>query len=152
MKKLKLASILVVISILLISLPVKATEGATRENTGLSTNDVTKMTQEEYTYVFTELARDVLEKQAVATDIYYNSFTQECVFNYADYVIENTLKGKSITERSVEYVTPDNSGTGDTVIMVNLKTTFIKQYNMCYLFEYHIDTNGKISSFKVWQY
>lgn len=152
MKKIRVTSLIVAVSILLISIPVGATDKASRENTGLSSDKVTEMTKDEYTYVFTEIARDSLLKDIVATDIYYNSFTQECAFKYSDYVQGNSLKAGSIIERSVEYIKPENSATGDTIVMVNLKAQFIQQYNLCYLFEYHIDTSGKICDFTVWQY
>jgi len=152
MKKIRITSIIVALSVLLFSIPVKATEEATRDNNGLSTDNVTKMTQEEYTYVFTELTRDIFDNNAVASDVYYHSFTEDCYVDYIDFVHNNELKGDSILERSIEYVSPENSGKGDAIIMANIKVSFLNTYNMCYLFEYHIDSNGKICDYEIWQY
>lgn len=129
-----------------------ATTGLTRENNGLSTTDVTKMTSYEYTEVFTELTKDIFYKKGTATDIFYNVFDSEFVFSYLDYINNNTLYKGDITYRSVEYISASNSNTGKDKVVVNVMTSFYYNYNLCYCFEYSINSNGKIDGVKMWQY
>lgn len=80
----------------------------------------------------------------------FNSKTYEDMLNFID---NSNIANGEIGDMVVDIVTPNNSTTGDTVLMVNTKIWYNNQaYNQAYLFEFHINSSGDIYGFNIWAY
>lgn len=77
-------------------------------------------------------------------------FTDNIIGDIINYTNNNNIGGE-IRNIVVDFTYPDNSSTGDTVIMVNTKVKY-SEYDKLYLFEYHINADGKIYGFNAWVY
>lgn len=77
-------------------------------------------------------------------------FTDNIIGDIINYTNSNNIDGE-IRNIVVDFTYPDNSSTGDTVIMVNTKVKY-SEYDKLYLFEYHINADGKIYGFNAWVY
>ncbi|MBO5388940.1 MAG: hypothetical protein J6A59_12590 [Lachnospiraceae bacterium] len=59
----------------------------------------------------------------------------------------------SIGQLAVDTIDIINSSTGDTVVMANIKVWSQAQtYNNLYLYEFHINKDGKIYGYNLWVY
>lgn len=88
---------------------------------------------------------------------------QSRIREYRDYIIADTyarlnkysknnkIEKGNIISNLYEITYPDNSSSGDTVIMKNITITYNK-YNLMYLFEFHINKEGIIYGYNVWVY
>ena len=58
-----------------------------------------------------------------------------------------------ISEKAIDIVTPQDSETSDTVLMCNIRLSNNENiYNKIYLFEFHINADGKIYGYNIWTY
>ena len=69
----------------------------------------------------------------------------------ADFINRDSVKG-SIIDSIIEFTYPDNSSTGDSVVMANYKLSIGNKHNILYLFEFHINKEGRIYGFNAWEY
>lgn len=71
-----------------------------------------------------------------------------------NYVETNDINCSDIKGNIVaDFTYPENSSTGDSVMMINAKLNCAgSNYNKMYLFELHIDANGKIYGYNIWVY
>ena len=100
--------------------------------------------------LFYELTDGIINHNSLvlANDI----FTPEVKRDLSILLVNNTIGG-TINNVVVDFTYPENSSTGDTVIMVNSKISYEDgKYNKLYLFEYHVNADGKINGYKMWVY
>ena len=81
---------------------------------------------------------------------YVDCFTNESLNKIYGLVVNNDING-SIQSIVADWVYPKYSSTGDSVIMINVKLQS-NVYNELYLFELHINADGKIYGYNVWAY
>jgi hypothetical protein len=120
----------------------------TRENNGLTTNNILQQNDEEREYMIEELINDVLRKENVATDIFYDCFDGECVSRFSSLVSDNVLEVSNIIYKSIELAKSDNKN----YILANVKISYKNDFNICYLFKFGINSSGKIESYNIYQY
>ena len=65
--------------------------------------------------------------------------------------VDSSKKDSNMVDRAIYYVNQSNSSTKDTVIVVDCKTE-CERGNHMYLVEFHINREGKIYGYNVWQY
>ena len=100
--------------------------------------------------LFYELTDGIINHNSLvlANDI----FTPEVKRDLSILLVNNTIGG-TINNVVVDFTYPENSSTGDTVIMVNSKISYEDgKYNKLYLFEYHVNADGKIYGYNMWVY
>lgn len=88
------------------------------------------------------------EQLLLENTAYFETSAYQSVFNFIE---KDSIQG-SIIDNSIEFTYPDKSSTGDSVIMMNYKLSIGNGYNVIYLFEFHINSNGKIYGFNAWEY
>lgn len=98
-----------------------------------------------------DIILDVLKHDEVSLRTKALYFTNDCLYDIIQYTKNNTVDSTVVTELVVDYTTPSNSSTGDTVIMANAKI-YYNSYNKLYLFEFHVNQEGKIYGYNVWVY
>lgn len=101
--------------------------------------------------IITSIVQDIISGDAESfrnKSSYFSSNTYE---KLKDYVESNTIGSMGISEIVVDRVEPDNSFTGDVVLMTNVKLTY-EGYNKLYLFEFHVNADGVIYGYNIWQY
>ena len=79
---------------------------------------------------------------------YFETSAYESVYKFIE---RNSIKG-GVIDNVIEFTYPDGSSTGDSVIMSNYKISLGNGHNVLYLFEFHINSNGKIYGFNAWEY
>lgn len=80
-------------------------------------------------------------------------FTSSAYDKYINLVNNNEIGGEMIGDCIADVTYPDESSTGDTVLMINSKVWYnSKEYNQLNLLEFHINKDGKIYGFNVWMY
>ena len=82
-------------------------------------------------------------------------FESRCYDSIKQYLLTNSIADSNFTisDIIIDVTYPENSSTGDTVIMANTKIWYNNgQYNKVYLFEFHVNTTGDIYGFNVWVY
>lgn len=80
-------------------------------------------------------------------------FTSSAYDKYIKLVKNNEIGGEMIGDCIADVTYPDESSTGDTVLMVNSKVWYnSKEYNQLNLLEFHVNKDGKIYDFNVWMY
>ena len=88
------------------------------------------------------------EQSLLYNTAYFETSAYQSVYNFIE---KDSIQG-SVIDNSIEFTYPDNSSTGDSVIMMNYKLSIGNGYNVIYLFEFHINSNGKIYGFNAWEY
>lgn len=94
---------------------------------------------------------DILKHDESSLQTKLQYFTNDCFYDVSQYTKNNKVESTIIPELVIDYTTPSNSSTGDTVIMANAKVQY-KSYNKVYLFEFHVNQDGKIYGYNVWIY
>lgn len=79
---------------------------------------------------------------------YFVTSGYEPIVNFID---RESVKG-SIIDSTIEFTCPDESSTGDSVVMANYKLSIGDKHNVLYLFEFHINEDGRIYGFNAWEY
>ena len=84
---------------------------------------------------------------------HYNYFTSPCYDRLIEYVKNNDINADILTNFVIDFTYPENSTTGDTVIMANTKAWLNgNKANVIYLFEFHVNSDGIIYGYNVWAY
>ena len=80
-------------------------------------------------------------------------FNSSAYDKYINFVNNNEIGGEMLGDCVADLTYPDESSTGDTVLMINSKIWYdSKEYNQLNLLEFHINKDGKIYGFNVWMY
>ena len=88
------------------------------------------------------------EQALLSNTAYFETSAYQSVYNFIE---KRSVQG-NVIDSSIEFTYPDNSSTGDSVIMMNYKLSVGGGYNVLYLFEFHVNSNGKIYGFNAWEY
>lgn len=103
------------------------------------------------------------EFERITSDIVLNTgkidkdlATPEARQRINEFIKNNKINEKSygkLVDTTLDFTYPEDSSTGDTVVMINAKIEYLNgKYNKLYLFEYHINAEGKIYGFNAWVY
>ena len=149
MKSTKLKSVLAIILIMctLSGLDVKATE--------MVDNNLEYKSVIECNKFIGNLVDAIVDKDA---EFMYNNvsyFENNCYESLKQYLLTNKIADSKYTISNIiiDVTYPENSSTGDTVIMANTKIWYDdSRYNKLYLFEFHVNAIGDIYGFNVWVY
>ena len=80
-------------------------------------------------------------------------FESDCFYDMYSFISNNDIGSSNIGDIVIDFTYPDNSSTGDVVIMANTKIWYNNgEYNKAYMFEYHINSDGRIYGFTLWVY
>lgn len=95
----------------------------------------------------------IVSNDASWIDNNYMYFTSPCFDKIKAYASNNNIIGDVISEVVVDFTYPENSTTGDTVIMANTRVWANgNTVNCVYLFEFHVNSEGLIYGYNVWAY
>lgn len=115
-----------------------------------SKSNIHDFTVREVNDIFYNITEGILDGNVSYT--YGNIFESDVFDELNSYGLEAKIGG-DISNIVVDFVDVPYSSTGDIVIMVNTKVDYENgKYNKLYLFEYHINANGKIYGYNVWVY
>lgn len=131
------------ITIILLVITCVSVVNASENNTNIE-----KMNIKEINSLMYNLTDSYIEHNTDTIDT--SIFTDNIIGDIINYTNSNNIGGE-IRNIVVDFTYPDNSSTGDTVIMVNTKVKY-SEYDKLYLFEYHINADGKIYGFNAWVY
>lgn len=143
MKKVNKVKVLILSVIMIVSSFIVVSASETKQQ-----NNLEKMTIRELNSVFYNITDCYINH--TKGNLPFELMTEEASKNIKDFTENNDINGE-IRNTIVEFTYPDNSSTGDTVIMVNSKIKY-EGYDKIYLFEYHINADGKIYGFNTWVY
>lgn len=113
-------------------------------------SNLEQMTQTEVVEFSKSLVEAVLSNDKTPVNGYTNLFTSDVLTKIYGYIVNNDVSG-NIQSIVVDWVYPKYSSTGDSIIMLNAKIQN-NSYNNLYLFELHINADGKIYGYNVWAY
>ena len=136
----------VVIALLLV---VSAIEVYASDSKELPSN-LEVMTQTDVDEFSRSVVEAVLSNNKSCMSNYVDCFTNESLTKVYGYIVNNNIDG-SIQSVVSDWVYPKYSATGDSVIMLNAKIQN-NGYNELYLFELHINADGKVYGYNVWAY
>lgn len=153
MKHLKLRNIALLIAMtLMISLATNVSVNATEAN---ETIDIDFNNTDALTCntVIKDIVYSIISHNADNMNKYVAAFSTDTYTDITNYIANNNIEVSSLSDITVDYIYPDKSSTGDTVIMANAKAWNKEQtYNMLYLFEFHVNSVGDIYGYNVWVY
>lgn len=145
MKKAKqlILILLVIIFSSLVTFKVKASEELEKPT------NIEQMTVNEVNKLFYDLTDGIINHNS--TKLPSGLIEQSAKTDLDILLVNNTIGGK-LENVVVDFTYPENSSTGDTVVMVNAKVNYDNYYTKLYLFEYHVNASGKIYGYNVWVY
>lgn len=115
--------------------------------------NIEKMTQKEMQSTITDIIDAAINHKNNKIVEYKDLFTEDALKQFRKNVVSKEIINGDISEKAIDIVTPDNSDTFDTVLMCNIRiTNNSNQYNNIYMFEFHINKDGKIYGCNVWTY
>lgn len=119
--------------------------------------DINNLSREKLGVIMGTLINHATTHDITSAARYKQMFTPDCYDKWIQYVESNDISGKEelayTSEIVVDYTKPSQSSTGDTVVMVNIKEQYDNwRYNKLYLFEFHVNIDGDIYGYNVWQY
>lgn len=110
-----------------------------------------KATESDCNLTINNICRAIINSNSEAllenTD-YFENTAYKSVY---DYINTNKIEG-TCSNIVIDTTYPNNSSTGDFVIMANCKVNVQQGYNLVYLFEFHVNKDGKIYGFNAWVY
>lgn len=113
-------------------------------------SNLEEMSNNEIDKACESIVKSVLGNDKSHMSKYVNCFTNEALTKIYTFVVNNEISG-NIQSIVVDWIYPKYSSTSDSVMMLNAK---IRQetYNNLYMFEFHINSEGKIYDYNVWAY
>lgn len=142
-------SIIIIIALAISTVSVKASETET-EIIEVRTTNVEDMTDSEVTELSKYVVNSIVDKSISSMKQYNDCFTNEALTQIQWYVTNNKISGTPSNIVS-DWVYPEYSTTGDSVLMINAKIQN-ENFNNLYLVELHINKDGKIYGYNVWAY
>jgi hypothetical protein len=113
---------------------------------------IENLSQKEVNRIVSSVTYGVFNNDTSDITEYAKYFTGDCFTNLYNYTMENNLEHESVVSSVIDFTYPENSSTGDTVIMVNAQILYDSTHKGLYLFEYHVDANGDIYGYNIWVY
>lgn len=129
---------------LILTVEVKATD-----------NNLELMTKDLCNTHITSIVQSIQEKDISFIQNNLSMFTSSCYNKLSYFIQNNDIGGDVIQQIIIDFTYPNNSSTGDSVIMANTKIGYTQDslnYNKVYLFEFHVNKDGDIYGFNVWVY
>lgn len=116
-------------------------------------DNIETMSYNEVNKTFSDLIFGFVNKDTSVIQSRASMFSSDVYENLKGYCQVNDIGGGCVSDIVIDYTTPNNSSTGDTVVMVNAKIWFDDQsYNKLYLFEFHVNAGGDIYGYNIWVY
>lgn len=154
MKKLK--NILVVLAVVIFTLSIIVNA---RAEDGVSKSAAKYALQSEIdktTYNFEELTKEIIGKNTSLSNLNSNnygiSFNIDTNKKFENTKTLDSLFLSEITEIESYYITPENSSSGDLVIMVDIRMVNEKDNEFIAIFEYHINSGNQVYGINTWIY
>lgn len=113
-------------------------------------SNIENMSDSEIEKLGNAVLESVLSRDSKHIENYANCFTNETLEKLLDYINTNRIYG-NIQSTVIDWVHTSYSSTEDSVMMINVKVEN-NGYNELYLFEFHINAEGKIYGYNVWAY
>lgn len=142
-------NLILLIFIMIISLN---TEVKADNKIELSSTNIEQLSNKEIIDFMDLLMNTVINKNANDFIQYKEYFTEETYNDFMQYIKSNDVYG-SLKTRALDFVNVQDSNTGDSVIMANYEIiTLNSEYSLAYLYEFHVNSEGKIYGYNVWVY
>lgn len=119
----------------------KSLEKATESDCNLTINSICRA-------IISNNKDTLLENSDYFENSTYKSSAYKSVY---DFMSNNDIDG-TCSNIVIDTTYPNNSSTGDFVIMANCKVNVKQGYNLVYLFEFHVNKDGRIYGFNAWVY
>ena len=113
-------------------------------------SNIENMSDSEIEKLGNVVLESVLSRDSTPIENYANCFTNETLEKLLNYINNNRISG-NIQSTVIDWVHTSYSSTEDSVMMINVKVEN-NGYNELYLFEFHINAEGKIYGYNVWAY
>lgn len=113
-------------------------------------SNIENMSDSEIEKLGDAVLESVLSRDSTPIENYANCFTNETLEKLLNYINTNRIYG-NIQSTVIDWVCTSYSSTEDSVMMINVKVEN-NGYNELYLFEFHINAEGKIYGYNVWAY
>lgn len=113
-------------------------------------SNIENMSDSEIEKLGNAVLESVLSRDSKHIENYVNCFTNETLEKLLNYINTNRIYG-NIQSTVIDWVCTSYSSTEDSVMMINVKVEN-NGYNELYLFEFHINAEGKIYGYNVWAY
>ena len=110
-----------------------------------------KMNRTECNSIIQSISTSIINNNLKSLSANSDYFEAPAYKSVADFINRDSVKG-SIIDSIIEFTYPDNSSTGDSVVMANYKLSIGNKHNILYLFEFHINKEGRIYGFNAWEY
>lgn len=141
-------AIIAMLVITITTLVLTKTASADTEHTNIE-----KMTKTEMNNSIMSIINSAIDSDDSELLDHKDLFTDDCLEKYRKNVVNTNLVTGIISEKAIDIVTPQDSETSDTVLMCNIRLSNNKNiYNNIYLFEFHINADGKIYGYNIWAY
>lgn len=114
-------------------------------------NNLEKMNRTECNSIIQSISTSIINNNVQSLSANSNYFEPQAYKSVIDFINRDSVKG-SIIDSIIEFTYPDYSSTGDSVVMANYKLSIGNKHNILYLFEFHINKDGKIYGFNAWEY
>lgn len=115
--------------------------------------NIEKMTKTEMSNSIMSIIESTITSNDTELLNYKDLFTEDCLEKYRRNVVNTNIITGIISEKAIDIVTPQDSETSDTVLMCNIRLSNNENiYNKIYLFEFHINADGKIYGYNIWTY
>ncbi len=114
-------------------------------------NNLEKMNRTECNSIIQSISTSIINNNAQSLSANSDYFEPQAYKSVIDFINRDSVKG-SIIDSIIEFTYPDYSSTGDSVVMANYKLSIGNKHNILYLFEFHINKDGKIYGFNAWEY
>lgn len=146
--KIKVYVLVAIVAIVMTSLVLTKTANADNQPTNIE-----KMTETEMNNSIMSIIDSAINNNDNELLDYKDLFTEDCLEKYRKNVVNTNLVTGIVSEKAIDIVTPQDSETSDTVLMCNIRLSNNNNiYNKIYLFEFHINADGKIYGYNVWAY
>lgn len=149
----KVLSILLSLSILILSYNLVLKVNANNTLDIVQVENLETMSKNDCEDIMIDLLIAIINNDTSFMYKYIGMFTSDCYDTMYQYISSNDINSSIISNMTLDFTYPDNSSTGDSVMMLNTKVWYDNQsYNLLYLFEFHINSAGDIYGFNVWTY
>lgn len=146
--KTKVYVIVAMVIITITALILTKTTSADNQHTNIE-----KMTKTEMSNSIMSIIESTITSNDTELLNYKDLFTEDCLEKYRRNVVNTNIITGIISEKAIDIVTPQDSETSDTVLMCNIRLSNNENiYNKIYLFEFHINADGKIYGYNIWAY
>ena len=117
------------------------------------TRDLELFSKNELDNTLLNVVNSMVHSDATYINNNQDLFTIDAYYDIIDCISKEVVQDGNIGSVSIEFTYPENSSTGDSVVMLNTKIRKHETQNqLVYMFEFHINSEGKIYGFNIWAY